>query len=296
MAIIDDSHPAVAIIGAGEMGSAIGRRLREMGARAITELKHRSTDSVQRVTAAGLEVINDDDHLVGQADFILSVVPPGVAYKVAERFRAPLSRAASKPVFVECNAVSPATVCRIEGLLRETGCRFVDAGIIGGPPAGKALKGPRFYASGPEAHLFAQLSRYGLDVSVLAGPVGAASGLKLSYAGLTKGLIALGTVMIGAAARAGLAEPLLAELARTQPDMLARFEHSVPGMFPKAYRWIAEMEQIAEFAGEDGAGAAIYRGVARLYEHIAAEMAHGKADDQLSAVAAFCRKRDRQRF
>ncbi|MBV8361035.1 MAG: NAD(P)-dependent oxidoreductase [Deltaproteobacteria bacterium] len=292
MAVSADGRVTVAIIGAGEMGSAVGRRLRGMGARVITELKGRSEQSTRRVADAGLEVIDDDQLLVDEANFILSIVPPGVACAVAERFRAPLSRTGRKPMFVECNAIAPKTVRRIEATLDETGCGFIDAGIIGGPPPlDDLVKGPRFYASGPHAQMFASMAQYGLDIALLEAPVGAASALKLAYAGMTKGFTALGAAMIGAAAREHLADALLAELARTQPDMLARLERFIPAMFPKAYRWVAEMEQIADFAGEEGKGAAIYQGAARLYERIAAEFEGNTAGEWLSALTGFCKQR-----
>ncbi len=292
MDVSADGRETVAVIGAGEMGSAVGRRLRQMGARVITELKGRSEQSVRRVADAGLEVIDDDQRLVHEANFILSIVPPGVACAVAERFRGPLSRMNPKPLFVECNAVAPATVRHIEAMLSETGCGFVDAGIIGGPPPiDNLLKGPRFYASGDDAQIFARLNQYGLDVAVLEAPIGAASALKLAYAGLTKGFTALGTAMIAAAARYGLADALRAELARTQSDMLVRLERFIPTMFPKAYRWVAEMEQIADFAGDESEGAAIYQGAARLYERIAAEFEGDQPSKRLSALTTFCTQR-----
>ncbi|HWJ41751.1 MAG TPA: NAD(P)-binding domain-containing protein, partial [Candidatus Limnocylindrales bacterium] len=230
----------VAIIGAGEMGAAVGRRLRESGARVLTSVAGRSAESVARVRDAELEVVNDDDSLVHDADFVLSIVPPGVAVEVAERFRGPLGRARTKPVFVECNAISPATCRRIRDLLDAT--TFIDAGIIGGPPiAGTQdpAKGPRFYASGADAHLLTRLTGFDLDVAILDGPVGAASGLKLSYAGLTKGFTALCATMLGAAEREGLAEALRSELARSRPSFLARIDRAIPDMRPKAYRWVA---------------------------------------------------------
>ena len=292
MAVSADGRVTVAIIGAGEMGSAVGRRLRGMGARVITELKGRSEQSTRRVADAGLEVIDDDQLLVDEANFILSIVPPGVACAVAERFHGPLSRTEHKPMFVECNAIAPKTVRRIEAMLNETGCAFVDAGIIGGPPPiGDLAKGPRFYASGHHAQMFASLAQYGLDIAVLEASIGAASALKLAYAGLTKGFTALGAAMIGAAAREHLADALRAELARTQPDMLVRLERFIPAMFPKAYRWIAEMEQIADFASEESKGGAIYQGAARLYERIAAEFEDDPASEWLSALTSFCKQR-----
>jgi putative dehydrogenase len=291
MAVSPDLPVTVAVIGAGEMGSAVGRRLRESGARVITELKGRSEQSARRAANAGLEVIDDDQLLVEQANFMLSIVPPGVVCEVAERFRLPLTRTVHKPTFVECNAIAPATVRRIEARLSETGGYFVDAGIIGGPPpSDDPSKGPRFYASGRYAFRFAQLAHYGLDIAVLDAPVGAASALKLSYAGLTKGFTALGTAMVGAAARYDLADALRAELARSQPDMLLRLERSIPAMFPKAYRWVAEMEQIADFAGEESTGGGIYQGAARLYERIAAEFEGDPSSSSwLSALTTFCK-------
>ncbi len=260
----------VAIVGAGEMGAAVGGRLREAGARVLTSLAGRSAQSAARVRSAGLEVVNDDDLLVRDASFVLSIVPPGVAVEVAERLGGPLSRAQARPIYVECNAISPATCRRIRDLLAATS--FIDAGIIGGPPiAGTQdpTKGPRFYASGVDAPRLTRLGGFGLDIAILDGPVGAASGLKLCYAGLTKGFTALCATMLGAAAREGLADALRAELARSQPNFLARLDRAVPAMRPKAYRWVAEMQEIAEFVGGPDDGAMIYDGAARLYQRIA---------------------------
>jgi 3-hydroxyisobutyrate dehydrogenase-like beta-hydroxyacid dehydrogenase len=273
------------------MGAAVGRRLRECGARVTTSMRGRSAASVERVERAGIEVIDDDHLLVREADLVMSIVPPGVAVEVAQRMRDPLLLADTKPVFVECNAIAPATTRRVEGILQ--GVRFIDAGIIGGPPmvgTQDPSKGPRFYASGAHANELMRLGKYGLDIAVLDGPVGAASALKLAYAGMTKGFIALATAMLHAASREGLADALRAELARTQPNYLTRMERSIPDMFPKAYRWVAEMEQIGEFIGDDREGAAIYEGMARLYEWIASELERGNSAD-IEALADFCKKK-----
>jgi 3-hydroxyisobutyrate dehydrogenase-like beta-hydroxyacid dehydrogenase len=285
------SEVRVAIIGAGEMGAAVGRRLRECGARVTTSLKGRSTASIERVTGAGIEVIDDDNLLVREADLILSIVPPGVAVDVARRLRDCLLHAEPKPFFVECNAIAPATTRSIEEILR--GVPFIDAGIIGGPPKPDiqdSTKGPRFYSSGAAANELMRLGQYGLDIAVLDAPVGAASALKLAYAGMTKGFTALATAMVNAASREGLADALRAELSRTQPHTLARLERSIPDMFPKAYRWVAEMEQIAEFIGDEREGASIYSGMAGLYEWIATELERGNSES-IAALANFCKKK-----
>src|SRR5277367_5915686 len=105
----DRESLTVAIVGAGEMGAAVGRRLHEAGARVVTEVAGRSAESVARVRGAGLEIADDDDLLVRGASFVLAIVPPGVAVDIAERLRGPIGRAKEPPVFVECNAISPAT-------------------------------------------------------------------------------------------------------------------------------------------------------------------------------------------
>jgi 3-hydroxyisobutyrate dehydrogenase-like beta-hydroxyacid dehydrogenase len=281
----------IAIVGAGEMGAAVGQRMRESGARVITTLKGRSAASVARVHDANLEIIDDDDILVAESALVLSIVPPGEATGVAERFREALTRVALKPIFVDCNAVSPATVRRIADSLAPTRCGFIDAGIIGGPPRpGGAGKGPRFYASGEEAPQLTTLRGFGLDVAIVDGGIGAASALKMSYAGLTKGFIAVGAAMFGAAARAGLASALREELSRSQPQLLAMLTAMIPAMYSKAYRWVSEMEQIADFVGGDTTGDAIYMGAARLYEQLAADFEqHRDAAESIAALNSFCR-------
>jgi 3-hydroxyisobutyrate dehydrogenase-like beta-hydroxyacid dehydrogenase len=132
------------------------------------------------------------------------------------------------------------------------------------------------------------LGKFGLDVQIVDGPIGAASALKMSYAGLTKGLIAIGAAMVTGARRAGLSEALRAELERSQPELLRMLRARVPAMFPKAYRWVAEMEQIGEFLGSTEDGAAIYAGIARLYEQIATEWEKaGASSASFTAITAF---------
>jgi putative dehydrogenase len=280
--------PVIAIIGAGEMGAAVGRRLRETGARVLVSLAGRSAASAERVRRAGLEVVHDDHQLANGVDYILSIVPPAAAIEVAERLHTPLRKAVSPPLLADCNAIAPATMLRIERLLDPL--PVIDAGIIGGPPltgSQDPLAGPRFYVSGPHAHRLAALGHYGLDIAVMDAPIGAASGLKLAYAGLTKGFTALASAIVTAASRDGLADALRSELARSQPEFLERVDRYVPAMFPKAYRWVAEMEQIAEFIGDPAAGATIYEGAARLFEAIAGDLRDGQPQARFASLARF---------
>src|SRR5579871_918072 len=258
--------PVVAVIAPGMMGAAVGKRLADNGVKVLTSLTGRSGETAARAKAAGMTAVSDDE--IAGSDFFLSILPPGDALALVERFAPALKASNAKPVYVDCNAINPATVERVAAAVAPTSCPFADAGIIGSPPKpGDA--GPRFYASGPAAARFASLRDYGLDIRVLDGAMSAASALKMSYAGITKGTQAIGAAMMLAATRAGNADHLVAEFQSSQKEMLAWFKRSLSMMPPKAYRWIAEMHEIAGFVGDDPSARELYEGAAHFYEAIA---------------------------
>jgi 3-hydroxyisobutyrate dehydrogenase-like beta-hydroxyacid dehydrogenase len=277
--------PVVAVIAPGMMGAAVGKRLVDNGLKVLTSLKGRSQETAARAKAAGMVVASDEE--IAASDFILSILPPGDAVALAERFAPALQASNAKPVYVDCNAINPGTVDRVAAVLAPTGSAFVDSGIIGSPPKpGDA--GPRFYASGAAAQRFATLRNYGLDVRVLDGALSAASALKMSYAGITKGTQAIGAAMMLAATRAGSADALFAELSSSQKEMFAWFKRGLALMPPKAYRWVAEMHEIAGFVGEDPTAHELYQGAAHFYERIAADFDADKKD--VAALADFLGK------
>ena len=258
----------IGIIAQGMMGAGVGRRLHESGAKVRTLLSGRSQASAERAKAAGMAAAADERELLSGADFFLSVLPPGEAEPLARKLAPTLATLDRKPVYIDCNAVSPQTAMRIGEIIAPTGAHFVDAGIIGGPP--RPGYSPTIYASGPTASQTAVLRDWGIDWRVIDGPIGAASGLKMSYAGITKGTTAIAAAMLLGAARFGCAEALIAELTESQPEMLARMRSGIPRMYDKAYRWVAEMQEISDFLEQNPPSRDIYAAVARLYEYIAA--------------------------
>jgi len=277
--------PVVAVIAPGAMGAAVGRRLTDHGLKVLTSLKGRSAETVKRAEAARMVAASDEE--IAATDFILSIIPPSDAIALAQRFAPALTASNSKPIYVDCNAIAPPTLERVAAAVAPSGTPFVDAGIIGSPPKPDDA-GPRFYASGPHAPRFATLKDYGLDIRVLGGPLTAASALKMSYAGITKGTQALGAVMMLAATRGGTADALFAELKSSQPHMLAWMQRQLALMPPKAYRWVAEMHEIADFVGEDPAAHELYTGAAHFYEQVAQDFEGDQT--QVAALQAFLDK------
>ncbi len=267
--------PVVAVIAPGMMGAAVGKRLVDNGVKVLTSLQGRSAETVARAKTAGMSAASDEE--IAASDFILSILPPGDAVALAERLQPALKASNAKPIYVDCNAINAKTVDRVAAVIAPTDCPFVDSGIIGSPPKPGDL-GPRFYASGPAAPRFAALRQYGLDVRVLDGAVSAASALKMSYAGITKGTQAIGAAMMLAATRAGSADALFAELSSSQKEMFAWFKRGLALMPPKAYRWVAEMHEIAGFVGEDPTAHELYEGAAHFYERIAEDFDGDKTD------------------
>lgn len=267
--------PTVAIIAPGNMGAGVGKRLTENKVTVLTTLAGRSAESADRARKAGMKPASERE--LAEADFLLSIVPPGEALGLARRLAPVLTAANKKPVYVDCNAVSPQTMRAIADAVAATGCPFVGAGIIGPPPR-PGTSNTKIYASGLAAPDFAILNDYGLIVRVLDGEITAASALKMSYAGITKGFTALGAAMMLAASRAGSAEVLKAELAENQQALLGFLTRQMPGMYGKAYRWVAELDEISSFVGADHPEHEMLSAAARLYERMAADFEGDKKE------------------
>lgn len=265
----------VAILAPGAMGSATANRLVDRGASVVTVLAGRSPQTIERAQAVGMRAV--DEANVGEADIVLSIMPPDQALPLAERIAPFLAVGTRKPVYADCNAVNPQTLVRIANIIERAGCPFVDASIIGTPPR-QGYDGPTFFASGENAGRLLVLAEYGLKIRVLDGPIGAASALKMCYGGITKGLIAVGSAMLLASVRAGVDKALVEELASSQAHLLAGFSKSIPDMFTKAGRWVPEMDQIAGFLGRDLAEGQVFEALAGLYARLAADQAGGREE------------------
>ena len=258
----------IAVVAPGDMGHAVGAVLKSNGLRVVTPLAGRSARTRALAAAVGIEDLGAEVAVVRAADALLAILVPAQAGALAARIAAALHGAGTDLLYVDCNAIAPQTAREVGRIVEEAGARFVDAGIIGPPPRAGAA-GTRFYASGAAAAEFAQLRDYGLDVRVLGARVGDASALKMCYAALTKGTTAIMTELALAAERLGVTDAVRAELAASQPEMLARMERGVPAMVPKAHRWVGEMEEIARTFAAVGLTPLTFEGAAELYALVA---------------------------
>lgn len=265
---VSSSTPIVALMSPGDMGHSVGALLRKNGVRVVTALDGRSERTIDLAKAAGIEDLGDDETMVETADILLSIIAPAEAEGLAARLAPAIKRIGRGLIYADCNAVAPETSQRIGETIERAGGRFVDAGIIGPPPR-QDSRSTRFYVSGSHADDLARLNAFGLDVRVISERIGDASALKMCYAALNKGTIALMTGVSVMAERLGVAEALGEELALSQEAMQRRMHQQVPGMVPKAHRWIGEMEEIAKTFGSADLTPAMFEGIADIYRLVA---------------------------
>lgn len=253
----------VGLLYPGEMGSAVGACARSGGARVLWVGEGRSERTRERAEAAGLEDAKTLEALVAASEVILSVCPPRFAADVARAVAA--HRFAG--IYMDANAVAPATARQIGAIVEQAGAVFVDGGIVGQPPhaPGKA----RLYLSGRETGRIEDLFESGnLEAISLSDSPGAASALKMAYAAYSKGSSALLIAIRALAAREGVDEALLREWERSQPGLSARSEQAARNNARKAWRYVEEMEEIAATFLDAGLPAGFHLAAAEIYRRM----------------------------
>ena len=161
----------IAILGAGDMGSNVAADLRRNGFDVTTCLEGRSNRSRKLATRAGMRAVDNLETLVADADLLLSIIPPSAAVEFARRIVPLMEQMASKVLFVECNAVAPATVREIAGIAADHGVDFQDVGIVGSPPRAGRIP-VRFYTSGPHERTLRRIDTARIAIKPLGAEIG----------------------------------------------------------------------------------------------------------------------------
>jgi 3-hydroxyisobutyrate dehydrogenase-like beta-hydroxyacid dehydrogenase len=259
-------RPVIGVLYPGAMGAAVGAALRPRAGTVIWAAAGRSVATSKRAELADLVAVPDVTALARRSDVIVSVCPPSAAREVAAEVAAAVADCPDRaPVYVDANAVSPATVQAVGTLLgAET---VVDGAIIGPPPyePGRTV----LWLSGPSAADVADLfASSPFSARVLGPELGTASALKACFALQSK---ALPTVWleIAAAARAyGVEDELRGELGRTGVDYAAEV-NAATAATSKAWRWAGEMDEAADALTAVDLPDGFSRAAAELYRRLA---------------------------
>jgi len=254
----------IGLLHPGEMGAAVGQCLAGTGRPVLWVPEGRSPATGARAAAAGLTAAGLAG-LIERSDIIMSVCPPGAALDVAREVTG------FGGIYLDANAISPATAREVAGLVEAGGASYVDGGIIGTPPVAPGFI--RLYLSGPRAGEVCELfDSSPVDARVVdregwsgAEAVGAASAVKMAYASWTKGTAALLLAARALARAEGVEETLLAEWGISQPGLDERSARAAGSAAAKGWRWIAEMEEIAATMAAAGLPEGFHQAAAEVY-------------------------------
>jgi 3-hydroxyisobutyrate dehydrogenase-like beta-hydroxyacid dehydrogenase len=258
----------VGLMTPGDMGQAIAMQIKARGFTVCTALDKRSERSRALAHEAGLTDVGTVARLVAECDVVLSVMNPGAALDFAREAADAIRAGGCHTLIVDCNAIAPDTVHEIAATVERAGGRFLDGGIIGPPPRGKAKT--NLYVSGPGARDLEALAGPQLVVNVISERIADASALKMCYGALNKGTQALWLEVLIAAQRLGVDQLLEQQLRQSRADLYDWALSQFPILPPKAYRWVPEMLEISKTLATSGITPKVFQGAADIYQFVAA--------------------------
>ena len=258
---------SVGIVSPGAMGSALGARLVEGGASASASVGGRSARTQSLAARNGIGLVAFLDELVEGCDVLLSVVPPAAALDVARQIAEAARRTGATPLVADLNAVAPATVGAAAAMLADAGLTLVDGSISGPPPLAPGTT--RLYLSGERAPEVAALPFAGVELRLVGAEIGLASAVKMCTASVYKGRVALLAQALRTAHAHGVVEHVLDDLAGTGLADRQRTGETLARASSQAWRYVAEMEEIAATQGAAGLQPALFTALAEVWAGIA---------------------------
>jgi 3-hydroxyisobutyrate dehydrogenase-like beta-hydroxyacid dehydrogenase len=232
----------VGLVHPGEMGAAVGDQLVANGHEVLWASDGRSDATRARASAfrdaQTLEALRD-------AEVVLSICPPHAALGVAQEL------AGYDGVYVDANAISPMTAAKVASHFPQ----FVDGGIVGGPPR---EPGTTLYLTGERADDVAALFA-GSHLATEIVPD--ASAVKMVYAAWSKRTAAMLLAIRDVAQHFGVEE----DWRRAAPELEERLARAERSAATKGWRWIGEMEEIADTFAAAGEPDGFHRAAAEVY-------------------------------
>lgn len=257
------SDLTIGIMGPGDMGHSVARVLNNAGYRVVTVLKGRSKLSQTRAQRSNMASLSDLKQLVSVSDFILSIMPPEEAWNFAKEITQAIGAANKFPTFVDCNAISPDITLSIAELINNAGANFLNVGIIG-PPPGQGLK-TRFYASGEGADSLQFINQNEIKLIPMGDDITKASAIKMCYAALTKGTMALHASVLIVSELLGISAEVHNEIKKSQSFHWEAMNKRVSTLSCDAARWAGEMDQISETFSSVGVTESLHQGAADIF-------------------------------
>ncbi len=268
----------IGILHPGQMGMVVAVSARNSGNEVFWASEHRSAATRARASEALLQDAGTLAKLCELCPLIVSVCPPEFAEDQAEQ----VAERSYSGTYVDANAISPDRAQRIARRLEACGARFVDGGIIGPPTT--ARNRTWLYLSGEHAtNVATHFSSGPIEVEALAGGIGRASALKMSFAAYSKGSIALAIAVLATAEGLNVLDALKRQWARSGPS-LPDLEREIARAAPKAWRFTGEMHEIAATFQSAGMPPEFHAAAADIFRRL--ENFKGHAEPSVKEVLA----------
>ncbi len=246
------------------MGIVVAVSAQNGGNEVFWASENRGPATRERASRAGLGDAGTLANLCELCPVIVSVCPPEFAEEIAEQ----VARHSYQGTYVDANAISPDRTRRIAHRLNEQGARFIDGGIIG-PPTTVRNRTWLYLAGEGAAEVASSFSAGPIETEVLEGGVGRASALKMCFAAYSKGSIALTSAVLTAAENLDVLDDLKRQWARSGPS-LPDLEREISRAAPKAWRFVAEMLEIANTFESAGLPPEFHQAAAEIFRSVAA--------------------------
>ncbi|KZC00511.1 NAD(P)-dependent oxidoreductase [Methylobacterium radiotolerans] len=251
------------LVGYGEIGSTLGRGLRDAGLQQVTAYDKYAFDGPyadliqRRAQDAGVSLVRSNQELADAADLIVSVTPGSASLDSAAAFVGCLS---DRHTFIDFASATPKIKVGVAEQLADSGALLGDGSIEGTPKNGYAMPILVSGAAGERVRDF--LNPFGMNVTFVGEKLGTASGIKILRSVLIKGIEALTDEMLLAARHYGVDEIVLASACKTLArPWMDTVEALIPSGVIHAKRRAEELEMSAEAVADAGVDPVMARAV-----------------------------------
>lgn len=245
----------------GEMGAALANVARLNDATAVWASEGRSSSTASRAAAAGMTDVGTLESLCHQCDVIVSICPPDAAVEIAEATAA----FNFDGVYVDANAIPPATSVQIAEIVERSGANYVDAAVVGPPPYGSHQT--FIYFSGTAAEFMAgYFHGKTLSAEVLGASQSQASALKICHSAVHKAHFATLLATIAAAEHYGVRghlENLWGKIPNT--NSIIHEISEIPRRAAKGWRFAGEMIEVSDAFAKAGLPLGLHQGASEVF-------------------------------
>jgi len=253
----------IGILHPGEMGISIAASAMKSGHEIFWLSENRSEKTRNRAQKNGLVDAGSFEKFCQICEIIISICPPQIAEDTAKQ----VVQHNFSGSYLDANAISPERSVKIGQMLALKHIHYVDGGIIGGPAW--EPKSTWLYLSGENANRITDCFSAGpLETKVIGSEIGKASALKMCYAAYSKGTTALLCAILGTAETLGVREELAQQWDMDTPGFSEQTDRRVARVTAKAWRFEAEMREIASTFQSAGIPSGFHEAAAEIYDRL----------------------------